>query len=113
MARTTTDAKNWKFSFTVTDLARFLGKSPVTLRHWERQGLVVFPRDPNGDRRLTTDEVRHMARIANKLGRVTTERVNLVEATVTLLQMVEEANSAEDRTRRSTKLRQNGASAVH
>lgn len=101
MARTTTDPKNWTFAFTVTDLARFLGKSPVTLRHWERQGLVVFPRDPNGDRRLTTAEVRHMARISNKLGRVSDERLNLVEAAVTLLQMVETQNNAEDRSRRS------------
>lgn len=101
MARTMTDTKNWKFSFTVTDLARFLGKSPVTLRHWERQGLVVFPRDPNGDRRLTTDEVRHMARIANKLGRVSESRMHLVEATVTMLQLVEAANDAENRSSRS------------
>lgn len=102
--RTTTDAKNWKFQFTVTDLARFLGKSPVTLRHWERQGLVVFPRDNNGDRRLTSREIRQMARIAKTLGRITEQRLNLVEAAVTMLEMVEQANNAENRTYRRTNI---------
>jgi predicted site-specific integrase-resolvase len=108
--KTTTDPQNFVFSFTVTDLARFLGKSPVTLRHWERQGLVTFPRDGNGDRRLTTGEIRLMARIASKLGRISDERLYLVEATVTLLEMVEQRNNAENRAHRGTVIRQNGAS---
>ena len=108
--RTTTDAKNWKFHFTVTDLARFLGKSPVTLRHWERQGLVVFPRDKNGDRRLTSREIRQMARIAKTLGRITEQRLNLVEAAVTMLEMVEQANNVENRTYRRTNVGQVRAS---
>lgn len=112
MSRTTTDASNWGFSFTVTDLARFLGKSPVTLRHWERQGLVVFPRDSAGDRRVTTNEIRQVARIAKQLGRITEERLNMVEAVVTMLEMVERANQVENRTDRRTKLGQNGASSI-
>jgi DNA-binding transcriptional MerR regulator len=112
--KTTTDPKNWKFHFTVTDLARFLGKSPVTLRHWERQGLVVFPRDNNGDRRLTCDEIRQMARIAKTLGRINERRLNLVEASVTLLEQIERQNDAEDRANRGAQLRQNGTSpATH
>lgn len=107
--KTTTDAKNWLFHFTVTDLARFLGKSPVTLRHWERQGLVVFPRDSSGDRRVTADEIRHLARIAHRLGRISTERLHMVEASITLLKIIEKEN-VENSTSRSTKLGQNGAS---
>lgn len=108
--KTTTDPSNWKFNFTVTDLARFLGKSPVTLRHWERQGLVVFPRDNNGDRRLTCYEIRQMARIAKTLGRISEARLNLVEAAITLLEQVEKANDAENRSHRSAQLRKNGTS---
>jgi DNA-binding transcriptional MerR regulator len=108
--RTTTDAENFVFSFTVTDLARFLGKSPVTLRHWERQGLVVFPRDGNGDRRLTTNQVRYMAQIAKTLGRITDERLHMVEAAVYLLESIEKQNAIENRAHRSTNHRQNGAS---
>ncbi len=110
--KTTTDAENFTFSFTVTDLARFLGKSPVTLRHWERQGLVNFPRDGNGDRRLTVEEVRQMARIAKTLGRIGEARLNLVEATVYMLEQIEKTNAVENSTRWSARLRQNGASAA-
>lgn len=92
MTRTTT-ASEWPFYFTVVDLARFLGKSPVTLRHWERQGLIAFPRDSGGDRKLTVDQVRQVARIARQLGRITERRLNLVEATVTLMETVEKENS--------------------
>lgn len=92
MARTTTDAANWRFQFTVTELARFLGKSPVTLRHWERQGLIVFPRDQSGDRKLSTSEVRYVAQIAKKLGRINDDRLRLVEASITLLEIIEKEN---------------------
>ncbi len=91
--RTTTDPQNWPFTFTVTDLARFLGKSPVTLRHWERQGLLAFPRDSGGDRKLTLDQVRQTARIARDLGRISERRLNLVEAAVTILEVVENENA--------------------
>lgn len=87
-----TDAKNWKFTFTVTDLARLLGKSPVTLRHWERQGLIVFPRDSGGDRKLTVQEIRHVAGLAKTLGRITEDRARLVEAAMTMLEIVEKEN---------------------
>lgn len=114
--KTTTDPKNWKFHFTVTDLARFLGKSPVTLRHWERQGLVVFPREPNGDRRLSCYEIRQMARIAKNLGRISEDRLNVVEATITLLEQIEKENVREGtkntkgRSHGSTLIGQNGTS---
>ena len=50
-----------KFIFTVTDLARFLDKSPVTLRSWEKKGLLSFPRDASGDRKFTTFDIRETA----------------------------------------------------
>lgn len=113
MARTTTDPTNFRFSFTVTDLARFLGKSPVTLRHWERQGLVIFPRDNNGDRRLTSAQVRQMARIASKLGRISDDRLSLVEATVTLLEIVEKENDTQNRAGGRTHVGENGTSPTN
>lgn len=77
------------FSFTVTDLGRFLDKSAVTLRGWERQGLISLPRDPSGDRRLMSDDVRIAARRARELGRISEHRLQLVEATITLLSLIE------------------------
>lgn len=79
------------FTFTVTDLGQFLGKSAVTLRGWERQGLIVLPRDPGGDRKLTAEEVRQAGRTARKLGRISERRLRIVESTVTLLQLIEGA----------------------
>lgn len=80
------------FSFTVTDLARFLGKSSVTLRGWERKGLFVFPRDSSGDRKFSTYDIREIARQAKTLKRISNQRLQYVEACVTMLQMIEREN---------------------
>ncbi len=90
--KTTTDAKNWRFYFTVTDLARFLGKSPVTIRGWEQKKLLTIPRDSGGDRKLTTTDVRKAAKRARDLGRITAWRLHLVEAVITLLDIIEREN---------------------
>jgi predicted site-specific integrase-resolvase len=82
-----------RFYFTVSDLGRFLGKSPVTLRGWERKGLITFARDSGNDRKLTAPQVREAAEIARQLGRIDEERLRLVGAAVTLLEMIEKENS--------------------
>ena len=81
-----------KFSFTVTVLARFLGKSSVTLRGWERKGLLSFPRDPSGDRKFTTADIREFARQARNLKRISNQRLQYIEACVTLLELIEREN---------------------
>lgn len=81
------------FSFTVTDLARFLGKSSVTLRGWERKGLFSFPRDSSGDRKFSTSDIREIAKQARDLKRISNQRLQYVEACVTMLQMIERENS--------------------
>jgi hypothetical protein len=81
-----------KFTFTVTDIARFLGKSPVTLRGWERNNLISFPRDSGGDRKLDLADVRKAAQEAHGLGRINQDRLRLVEACVTMLEVIEERN---------------------
>jgi len=81
-----------RFSFTVTDLARFLGKSSVTLRGWERQGLFDFPRDSSGDRKFTTTDIRDVARKARELKRISKQRLQYVEACVTMLEIIEKEN---------------------
>ena len=78
-----------KFSFTITDLSRFLGKSPVTLRGWERQGLISFPRNGRGDRRFTLEGVRTVLASSVVRERVDQDRIRLSEAAITLLEMVE------------------------
>lgn len=80
------------FTFTITDLARFLGKAAVTLRGWERQGLMDFPRDSGGDRKFSVDEVRSFARDARGLGRITQYRLDLIEAACTILKVIEGEN---------------------
>ena len=82
-----------KFSFTITDVARFLGKSPVTLRGWERKGLIIFPRDSGGDRKFSLSEVRDVALSAREMKRISKDRLKLVEAAVTILELVEKENN--------------------
>jgi predicted site-specific integrase-resolvase len=81
---------NGQFYFTITDVARLLGKSPVTLRTWERKGLVSWPRDSaGGDRKFTTAQVRAAVDTAYRLGRITKRRGHLVNAAMTLLEEIE------------------------
>ncbi|WP_028058393.1 MerR family transcriptional regulator [Candidatus Solirubrobacter pratensis] len=77
------------FVFTVTDLGLFLGKSAVTLRGWDRQGLVTIPRDPSGDRKMSAGQVREIAHAAYDLGRISCDRLKLVLASLTLLELLE------------------------
>lgn len=91
MARTTTDAKNWRFNFTVTDLARFLGKSPVTLRKWESKGEVTIPRDGN-ERKLHADHISGIAKRTYTSGRISRRRRDLVCALMTMIETVEREN---------------------
>lgn len=90
--KTTTDAKNWRFYFTVTDLARFLGKSPVTVRGWERRGLVSIPRDSGDNRKLTTTDVREITKIAREDKRITGWRYQIVNLAMTALELIEREN---------------------
>lgn len=90
------------FHFTVSDAARFIGKSAVTVRGWERRGDVILPRDPNGDRRFYAADIRKLALTARSLGRINEQRLNYVEAAVTLLEIIEQENlNAQYRTHRS------------
>jgi hypothetical protein len=81
-----------KFSFTISDLARFLGKSPVTLRGWERHGLISFPRNERGDRRFSLGGLREAAAAPIVVERCDKHRLRLFEATITLLEIVENEN---------------------
>jgi hypothetical protein len=91
-----------KFSFTISDLARFLGKSSVTLRGWERNGLIRYPRNGRNDRRFALDDLRAIARHPTVLERVSQDRIRIFEATITLLEIVEN----EDRNPRSARSRE-------
>jgi hypothetical protein len=76
-----------------------LGKSPVTLRGWEDKGLVDIPREqsvnglPPGDRKLECSDVRTIADRACELGRINHHRVNLVHATMTIMEQIEKENN--------------------
>ena len=89
----TTTRVNWRFTFTISDLGRLLGKSPVTLRGWDDQGLVNIPRDQSGDRKLTCDAIRTITDKAFDLGRINRHRANLVHATMTLMEQIEVENN--------------------
>lgn len=90
--KTTTNKDGWPFTFTVTDLARFLGKSPVTIRGWEAKGLVSLPRDGDGNRKLELKDISEVAQKARDLGRITDTRLKLIEASVTMLELIEREN---------------------
>ncbi len=102
MSKTTTDPKQWKFYFTITDAARFLGKSPVTLRQWERKGLLSFPRESEGgDRRFSTADIRRLAEMALELGRITYTRNRYIIMSTTSLDVIESMNYANRPNRKS------------
>jgi len=84
---------NDRFYFTVTDLARMLNKSPVTIRSWERKNLVSIPRDSGGDRKLSVEDVKRVAKLAKKLGRISETRLDLILSAMTLFSYIEEKNS--------------------
>jgi hypothetical protein len=82
------------FYFTITDAARFLGKSPVTLRQWERKKLVTIPRESEGgDRRLSSLEVRELAYTAYNLRRISKSRLHLVIMATETLELIERTNN--------------------
>jgi DNA-binding transcriptional MerR regulator len=81
-----------KFYFTVTDLARMMNKSPVTVRSWERKGLISLPRDSGGDRKMSIEDVKHTATIAKQLGRIPESRLELIVSALTLLSYIEKEN---------------------
>lgn len=87
-----------QFSFTVTDAARFLGKSAVTLRMWERRGLYRFPR-LGTDRRLSCADMRELAAWCVSTSRITSERQRKIEAALTLLEIIEHEDRSPGRTR--------------
>lgn len=78
-----------QFRFTITDLGLFLGKAPVTLRGWERQGIVSYPRDSRGDRTFGVDDIRAVLGASEVRRRIPRDRLKLIEATLTILELVE------------------------
>jgi hypothetical protein len=81
------------FHFTITDAARFLGKSPVTLRKWERTGFWTFPRNGGTDRRLGLHDVEAIAHHARAHGRINSLRYADILAAVDVLQRIERENT--------------------
>lgn len=96
------------FLLTVTDVARLLGKAAVTVRGWERKGLIVYPRDSGGDRKFTVNDTRDVIEFSYRTGRINSYRYDIACATLTLLATVEKLN--EDRIDRSPWFRQNRSS---
>lgn len=78
-----------KFRFSISDLGAFLGKSPVTIRAWERKGLIKLPR-VGTNRAMTVAEVREAAGIAYDLGRIDGERRWLIHDALTSLSLLED-----------------------
>ena len=88
----TTTRVNWRFTFTISDLGRLIGKSPVTLRNWDDRGLVNIPRDSSGNRKLTCTDIREITDKAFDHKRINRRRANLVHATMTLMEQIEFEN---------------------
>lgn len=80
------------WTFTAVDLARLLGKSPVTVRQWDKQGFVKLPRDSGNERKLTSEDVRRVAKTAHEASRISKRRYQLILSTLFLLEQVELEN---------------------
>lgn len=79
------------FRFSISDLGHFLGKSPVTIRAWERKKLVSLPR-VGINRSLAVEDVRQVALWANKVGRITPERFTMIIDALGALSLLEQEN---------------------
>lgn len=73
------------FTFTITDLGIFLGKSPVTIRSWERKGEISIPRDEAGNRKLSARDVLMIADAAHHNKRIKKPRVLLIKQAIEAL----------------------------
>lgn len=76
------------FHFSISGVGVFLGKSPVTIRAWERKGLVSLPR-VGANRSLTVPDLREVAQIAFHAGRITGDRLYLIGDALGALSIIE------------------------
>jgi hypothetical protein len=81
--------RSHKFTFTISDLGIILGKAPVTLRGWERDGLVYFPRNGRGDRAVSIQGLREIITRPEIRGRIADDRLRLIEACLTMFELLE------------------------
>ncbi|MFS0916454.1 MerR family transcriptional regulator [Brevibacillus sp. 179-C 1.1 NHS] len=52
-------SKKWRSRMTIGEVAAYTGVSTSAIRHWEKEGLLVLPRDPeNGYRQFTPMDIR-------------------------------------------------------
>lgn len=80
------------FRFTISDLGLFLGKSPVTIRAWERKEFIA-PLPRNGlSRSMDCETVYKVAQIARQAGRISEERMWLIQDVVMALRAIETEN---------------------
>lgn len=73
----------------ITDIAPILGKAPVTLRGWEREGFIKFRRNSKGDRRINIDELLEITKRAHRAGRIDDTRRDIITAVVSLIKVME------------------------
>lgn len=78
------------FRFTISDLGVFLGKSPVTIRAWERKGFIESLPRLGQNRALTCDDIRGVALTAYHGGRISDDRFQLVAEALTTLELIEQ-----------------------
>ncbi len=81
------------FYFSITDAARFLNKSPVTLRKWEQTGFWMFPRDEHGHRKLGVADMAAVTQKARVAHRITANRQTLILTALEALTDIEKENS--------------------
>lgn len=78
-----------QFYFTITDLGICLGKSPVTIRAWERKGEVTIPRDKSGNRKLTIKDIVMLADAANHNKRLSNARLYQIKQAMIALEALQ------------------------
>lgn len=80
------------FRFSISDLGIFLGKSPVTIRAWERKGLLTLPR-VGTNRALTSQQVLEVAVLAHHAGRISQDRLDLISDAIGAINVIEQEGS--------------------
>jgi hypothetical protein len=82
------DRKQSKIYFTMGDLSALFDRSPVSLRQWQKKGYIYF--NGEGIRKLCPSEVKGVAKKAREIKGVNHHRLDILEAAMTLLEILEE-----------------------
>lgn len=84
-------SKSGPWAFSITDIARFLGKAPVTIRKWDRTGEIQTGRI-GPKRSVGIEGMKLITEFAYENARITPARAKLVEETLFMMGIIQQEN---------------------